>query len=66
MKSAKENYLNKSSLVNFQNSLTLRENYVKYLQSIVIGIVIGDSIAIGIVYSYIFSFIRICYEIKSL
>ena len=49
MKSVKENCLNKSSLVNFQNSLRLRKIYVKYL--------VKNSIAIGIVYSYIFSFL---------
>ena len=49
MKSVKEDRLNKSSLVNFQNSLTLREISVKYLEK--------NNIAIGIVYSYIFSFL---------
>ena len=49
MKSVKENYLNKGSLENLQNSLPLREIYVKYLEK--------NSIAIGIVYNYIFSFL---------
>ena len=49
MKSVKENYFNKSSLVNFQNPLPYRETYVKYLEE--------NSIAIGIVYNYIFSFL---------
>ena len=49
MKSVKENCFNKSSLVNFQNSLPLRKMYVKYSEK--------NSIAIGIVYSYIFSFL---------
>ena len=49
MKSVKENCLNKSSLVNFQNSLRLGKIYVKYLEK--------NSIAIDIVYSYIFSFL---------
>ena len=46
MKSVKENCLNKSSLVNFRNSL--KKIYVKYLEK--------NSIAIGIVYSYILAF----------
>ena len=49
IKYVKKNYLNKSSLLNFQNSLPLRVTYVKYLEK--------NSIAIGIVYSYIFSFL---------
>ena len=49
MKSVEENYFNKSSLVNFQNPLPYRETYVKYLEE--------NSIAIGIVYNYIFSFL---------
>ena len=57
MKTLKENYLYKSSLVNFETSLTLTEINVKYLEK--------NSIAIGIVYGYIFSFISICYETKA-
>ena len=49
MKSVKENYPDKSSLTNFQNPLPYQETYVKYLEE--------NSIAIGIVYSYIFSFL---------
>ena len=45
MKFVKENYLNKSSLVNFRKSLPFREVYLKYLEK--------NSIAIGIVSSYI-------------
>ena len=39
MNSVKENYVNKSSFVNFQNSLLLRAIFVKYLakSSITIG-----------------------------
>ena len=48
-KPVKENYLNKSSLVNFQNPLPLRETYGRYLEK--------NNIAISIVYSYIFSFL---------
>ena len=50
MKPIKENCSNKRSLVNFQNSHShLRNIYIKYLEK--------NSIAIGIVYSYIFSFL---------
>ena len=49
IKYVKKNYVNKSSLLNFQNSLPLRVTYVKYLEK--------NSMAIGIVYSYIFSFL---------
>ena len=56
MKSVKKPTSIKRSLVNFQNSLPLREIYIKYLEK--------NSIAIGVVYSCIFSFIPICYEMK--
>ena len=47
MKSFKENCLNKSSLVNFQNLLPRREIYVTYL----------EKRSLAIAYGYIFSFL---------
>ena len=49
MKSVKESYLSKSSLIDFQNLPPLVEIYVKYLEK--------NGIAIDIVYRYIFSFL---------
>ena len=49
IKSVNKNCLNKSSLANFQNSLRFREIYANCLEK--------NSIATGIIYSYLFSFL---------